>query len=46
MAQGEENRPDSAQAKGFGLDKLLLVLAVLSGALVFWPLTAETALLH
>jgi hypothetical protein len=31
---------------GFGLDRLLLVLAVLSAALVFWPQTVETALLH
>ena len=49
MAPGEENGPDgaaSAPAKSFGLDRLLLVLAVLSAALVFWPLTAETALLH
>ena len=29
-----------------GLERLLLVLAVLSAALVFLPLTAETALLH
>ena len=51
MALGEENGPDgvtSAPAKSSGLvlDRLLLVLAVLSAALVFWPLTAETALLH
>jgi hypothetical protein len=49
MAPGEENGPDgaaSAPAKSFGLDRLLLVLAVPSAALVFWPLTAETALLH
>ena len=46
---GEENGPNgsaSPPAKGFGLDRFLLVLAVLSAALVFWPLTAETALLH
>jgi hypothetical protein len=33
-------------AVGFGLARLLLVLAVLSAGLVFWPQTAETALLH
>jgi hypothetical protein len=45
----EEDGPDgsaSPPAKGLGLDRLLLVLAVVSAALVFWPLTAETALLH
>jgi hypothetical protein len=45
----EENGPNgsaSPPAKSFGLDRFLLVLAVLSAALVFWPLTAETALLH
>lgn len=45
----EENPPNgsaSPPAKSFGLDRFLLVLAVLSAALVFWPLTAETALLH
>jgi hypothetical protein len=36
----------SPTAKSFGLDRFLLVLAVLSAALVFWPLTAETAFLH
>ena len=51
MAPDEENGLHgvaSAPAKrsGLGLDRLLLVLAVLSAALVFWPLTAETALLH
>ncbi len=51
MAPGDENRPDgaaSAPAKRFGLelDRLLLVLAVFSGALVFWPPAVETALLH
>jgi hypothetical protein len=34
------------QAAAFGLNRLLLVLAVLSAGLVFWPQTAETALLH
>ena len=46
---GEENGPDSSAsppARNIGLDRFLLVLAVLSAALVFWPLTAETALLH
>jgi hypothetical protein len=33
-------------AAGFGLERLLLVLAVLSAGLVFVPQTAETALLH
>lgn len=33
-------------APGFGLERLLLVLAVLSAGLVFLPQTAETALLH
>jgi hypothetical protein len=51
MAPGEENGlhgAASAPAKrsGLGLDRLLLVLAVLSAALVFWPPAAETALLH
>jgi hypothetical protein len=32
--------------KSSGLERFLLVLAVLSAALVFWPPTAETALLH
>jgi hypothetical protein len=36
----------SPPAAGFGLERLLLVLAVLSAGLVFWPQTAETALLH
>jgi hypothetical protein len=48
-APGEENRPDHAMsppAPSSGLERLLLVLAVLSAALVFLPLTAETALLH
>jgi hypothetical protein len=47
--RGEENGPDgypSPPAKSFGLDRALLVLAVLSAALTFWPRTAETALLH
>ena len=35
-----------ASVRSFGLDRLLLVLAVLSAGLVFWPQTAETALLH
>ena len=45
----EENGPNgsaSPPAKSFGLDRFLLVVAVLSAALIFWPLTAETALLH
>jgi hypothetical protein len=49
MPPGEENGPDSATgvpAKGFGLDRLLLVLAVLSAALIFWPPAAEEVLLH
>ena len=36
----------SPPAESSGLERLLLVLAVLSAALVFLPLTAETALLH
>ena len=36
----------SPPAKSAGLERLLLVLAVLSAALVFLPLTAETAFLH
>lgn len=46
---GEENGPDHARSpptETSGLERLLLVLAVLSAALVFLPLTAETALLH
>ena len=45
----EENEPDHAMsppAGTSGLERLLLVLAVLWAALVFLPLTAETALLH
>jgi hypothetical protein len=45
----EKDGPDhtiSPPAAIFGLERLLLVLAVLSAALVFVPLTAETALLH
>jgi hypothetical protein len=44
----DEHEPDGASppAEGFGLDRLLLVLAVLSAGLVFWPQTVETALLH
>jgi hypothetical protein len=48
-ASGEENEPDHAMSPPpaiSGLERLLLVLAVLSGALVFLPPTAETALLH
>ncbi len=44
-----ENGPDhtiTSSVKGSRREKLLLVLAVLSAALVFLPLTAETALLH
>ncbi|MGO9171678.1 MAG: hypothetical protein ACLP7P_06900 [Rhodomicrobium sp.] len=36
----------SPPAADFGLERLLLVLAVLSAGLVFWPQTADTALLH
>ena len=36
----------SPPAQSSGLERLLLVLAVLSAALVFLPPTAETALLH
>ena len=36
----------SPPAESSGLERLLLVLAVLSAALVFLPPTAETALLH
>jgi hypothetical protein len=46
---GEENGPNSSTSppgESTGLDRFLLVFAVLSAALVFWPLTAETALLH
>jgi hypothetical protein len=45
----EEYGPEgsaSPSAKSFGFDRFLLVLAVLSAALVFWPPAAETALLH
>ncbi len=48
-ALGEKEGPDPAispRAAISGLERLLLVLAVLSAALVFLPLTAETALLH
>ena len=48
-APGEKDGPDHAMsppAAISGLERLLLVLAVLSAALVFLPLTAETALLH
>ena len=48
-APGEENEPDhamSSPAAVSGLERLLLVLAVLSAALVPLPPTAETALLH
>jgi hypothetical protein len=44
-----ENEPDYALRPPppiSGLEKVLLVLTVLSAALVFLPLTAETALLH
>lgn len=36
----------SAPVAGFGVESLLLVLAVVSAGLVFLPQTAETALLH
>ena len=36
----------SPPAESSGLERLLLVLAVVSAALAFLPLTAETALLH
>ena len=36
----------STPEESSGLERLLLVLAVLSAALVFLPLTVETALLH
>lgn len=45
----EENEPDDAMSPPpaiSGLEKVLLVLTVLSAALVFLPLTVETALLH
>src|SRR5208337_1585371 len=48
-APGEERGPDHAMsppAESSGLERLLLVLAVLSAALVFLPPTVETALLH
>ena len=45
-APGEENGAVSGPAESSGLERLLLVLAVLSAGLVFLPLTAETALLH
>jgi hypothetical protein len=48
-APGEKDGSDHAMsppAAISGLERLLLVLAVLSAALVFLPLTAETALLH
>jgi hypothetical protein len=40
------NGSASPTAKSSGLDRFLLVLAVLSAGLVFWPPAAETALLH
>lgn len=46
-APSEEDGPDHAMSPPeavSGLERLLLVLAVLSAALVFLPLTAETAL--
>ena len=48
-APGAKDGPNHAMsppAAISGLERLLLVLAVLSAALVFLPLTAETALLH
>ena len=48
-APDEEDRPDHALRPPPALswlERLLLVLAVLSAGLVFLPLTAETALLH
>jgi hypothetical protein len=48
-APDKEDPPDHAMrppAAISGLERLLLVLAVLSAALVFLPPTAETALLH
>jgi hypothetical protein len=48
-APAEENEPDHALRPPppvSGLEKVLLVLTVLSAALVFLPLTVETALLH
>jgi len=45
----EKEGPDhavSSPAESSGLERMLLVLAVLSAALVFLPLTAERALLH
>jgi hypothetical protein len=46
---GGENEPGHAMSPPpaiSGVEKLLLALTVLSAALVFLPLTAETALLH
>jgi hypothetical protein len=48
-APDKEDGPDHAISpppESSGLERLLLVLAVLSAALVFLPLTAEAALLH
>jgi hypothetical protein len=48
-APGENEGPDHAISRPAaisGFERLLLALAVLSAALVFLPLTAETALLH
>jgi hypothetical protein len=48
-APDTEDWPDHAMkppAESSGLERLLLVLAVISAALVFLPLTAETALAH
>jgi hypothetical protein len=48
-APGEDDEPDHAMRPPpavSGLERLLLVLTVLSAALVFLPLPAETALLH
>jgi hypothetical protein len=48
-APGENEGPDHAISRPAaisGFERLLLALAVFSAALVFLPLTAETALLH
>ncbi|MGO9484648.1 MAG: hypothetical protein ACLPX9_08705 [Rhodomicrobium sp.] len=48
-APAGEHEPGAAispPAAGFGLERLLLVFAVISAGLVFLPQTAETALLH
>lgn len=44
---GERGRGGGSPPEaGFGIERLLLLLMVISAGMVFWPQTAETALLH